>query len=700
MGEASAAVRGVGKAGRTSQAQAAASSKAWAGAAGLVSRGMKATAFAAAAAGYEALKLGINFDNTLLRIETTTGAAAGEMEAMRKHILNMQSAFSPQQLAESARYIEAIGIRGKRAFDVLDNASNGAALSGANVIETSRTLAGIMRVQIPGALGSAAQVMAKVNAAVGTGAISLDEFNHAMGQGVLPVAKEYGLTFDDIIGALDVFTDEHIKGSSSMAQLATAMHFLTGSSSRAEEGLHRIGLKGRDLTILLQKPNGLMLALSVLKRQLDTTFGRSPEGLAQQVETLDKILPGGRGRILRVLMNQIDVYSQKLKQNKNVTADYNNAVEKYHKSAAYKIREAWNQVQTRLIELYDNIKGPGVGSLVALLGAVNKLVGGLVTLTDHGKTLKGIIVPLAAAVLTYKVYMMGAAAAEALFMSEGLISFFIRAAAATDIWTASMVLLDAALLSNPLVLIGLGIAVLVGLLVMVAMHWDRVKAAAVSAWHWTENGASNVWHWITGHWPLLLAIITGPFGLAALFIISHFNGIVAFFRGLPGRIANAVVGLYDGIKVQVLDLIHWATRQYHRIPKPVRSILQFGFNSVTYPERFAAGLVHGRLVAPPVLGGRSANIPGAAAGADIISGGSLWVGERGPEIVSLPAGASVKPLAPNFGAGPSKQDLDLTSALGKMTRGGRRPIENRIFLDGKLFYRTMSQYAADGRARG
>jgi hypothetical protein len=307
---------------------------------------------------------------------------------------------------------------------------------------------------------------------------------------------------------------------------------------------------------------------------------------------------------------------------------------------------------------------------------------------------------LAAAVLTYKVYMMGAAAAEALFMSEGLISFFIRAAAATDIWTASMVLLDAALLSNPLVLIGLGIAVLVGLLVMVAMHWDRVKAAAVSAWHWTENGASNVWHWITGHWPLLLAIITGPFGLAALFIISHFNGIVAFFRGLPGRIANAVVGLYDGIKVQVLDLIHWATRQYHRIPKPVRSILQFGFNSVTYPERFAAGLVHGRLVAPPVLGGRSANIPGAAAGADIISGGSLWVGERGPEIVSLPAGASVKPLAPNFGAGPSKQDLDLTSALGKMTRGGRRPIENRIFLDGKLFYRTMSQYAADGRARG
>lgn len=45
-----------------------------------------------------------------------------------------------------------------------------------------------------------------------------------------------------------------------------------------------------------------------------------------------------------------------------------------------------------------------------------------------------------------------------------------------------------------------------------------------------------------------------------------------------------------------------------------------------------------------------AAIPGAAEGANIISGGSVLIGERGPEILNLPAGAQVLPLNRSEGA--------------------------------------------------
>jgi len=64
----------------------------------------------------------------------------------------------------------------------------------------------------------------------------------------------------------------------------------------------------------------------------------------------------------------------------------------------------------------------------------------------------------------------------------------------------------------------------------------------------------NVIGWIRRNWPLLLAILTGPVGLAARWIIQHWRqisdgarnailGVASWFRGLPGRIMSAVGNL-------------------------------------------------------------------------------------------------------------------------------------------------------------
>jgi hypothetical protein len=40
--------------------------------------------------------------------------------------------------------------------------------------------------------------------------------------------------------------------------------------------------------------------------------------------------------------------------------------------------------------------------------------------------------------------------------------------------------------------------------------------------------------WITSHWAVILAILTGPFGLLVGFVRDHFNQIVNFLSGIPG----------------------------------------------------------------------------------------------------------------------------------------------------------------------
>jgi hypothetical protein len=111
---------------------------------------------------------------------------------------------------------------------------------------------------------------------------------------------------------------------------------------------------------------------------------------------------------------------------------------------------------------------------------------------------------------------------------------------------------------GPILLIIAAVAVLGAALYELVTHWSTV-------WNTAKAVVMDVWNWIKNNWPLLLAIITGPIGLAVLEITRHwddikagaaaavqwikdrFNDFVGFFTGLPGRISSAVSGMWDGI---------------------------------------------------------------------------------------------------------------------------------------------------------
>jgi phage-related protein len=133
--------------------------------------------------------------------------------------------------------------------------------------------------------------------------------------------------------------------------------------------------------------------------------------------------------------------------------------------------------------------------------------------------------------------------------------YALAAATVTGIWSAAQWALNAALTANPIGLIVVGVVALAAALVLA---YKKVG--------WFHKAVDALFGFIKKYWPLLVGILTGPFGVAVIMIVKHwstikkgatttvnwikdkFGKLVDFFRGLPGKIGNAVSGMWDGIK--------------------------------------------------------------------------------------------------------------------------------------------------------
>lgn len=166
------------------------------------------------------------------------------------------------------------------------------------------------------------------------------------------------------------------------------------------------------------------------------------------------------------------------------------------------------------------------------------------------------------------------------------------ATAATAAWTAAQWLLNAALNANPIGLIVAAIALLVAGLIIAWKHsetfrdvvtgaWEAVKAvvapvldflttqvpAAFQAIYNAVKGAVEaVVGFVTDHWPLLLAILTGPIGLAVLAIASHWDtikagisaawdAIKAVVTTVVGAVKAVITGIFDAVKGYITGVL-------------------------------------------------------------------------------------------------------------------------------------------------
>jgi len=106
---------------------------------------------------------------------------------------------------------------------------------------------------------------------------------------------------------------------------------------------------------------------------------------------------------------------------------------------------------------------------------------------------------------------------------------------ATKAWTVAQVALDAAMDANPITLVIGALAFLAGAFVVVYPKVKSFRDAVNDTSNWLETTTTNTVNWVVG----------------------PFNGMVNFFSSVPGKIATAVSGLWDGLKGDPVDVINW-----------------------------------------------------------------------------------------------------------------------------------------------
>lgn len=149
----------------------------------------------------------------------------------------------------------------------------------------------------------------------------------------------------------------------------------------------------------------------------------------------------------------------------------------------------------------------------ALLPTIVKLAGVLKSLIEFVSKNTDWLIPLAAGIVAV------VTAVKAWSIAQKAI------AAATQIATAAQAAFNIVMNMNPIGLIILAVTALIALFVTLYTKVDWFREAVDTAVSAVLGFLKGLWEWISENWPLLLAILTGPFGLAIKFVIDHWEGI-------------------------------------------------------------------------------------------------------------------------------------------------------------------------------
>jgi hypothetical protein len=240
----------------------------------------------------------------------------------------------------------------------------------------------------------------------------------------------------------------------------------------------------------------------------------------------------------------------------------------------------------------------------------------------------------------------------------------LASAAATRVMTVSQAALNVVMSLNPIGLVVIAVLALVAAFVIAYKKSERFRAIVNAVFGALKSGVLNTIGFIRQNWPTILAVLTGPVGLAFLAFRRYKTKIVAVFTSIK----NTVAGLFSGIGAGIVAAIKGMVNQIIQLANaPIRAL-----NKV-------AGKVPGI--------GKISEIPALASGGIVRRPTLALVGEAGPE--------AVVPLNGRYGAGSTTIiNVTVQAGIGNPVEMGRESVRAITAYERSLGRRVVSNAAA------
>ena len=296
-------------------------------------------------AGGASIKMSLDFQKSMTRIQTLVGKSTEEIEVMSEKVLELsgETAKSPVELADGLYFLESAGLRGANALSTLEAVAKGSA-SGLGDMESLSVVVASAQNAFGKETISASEALDKFGVMVRTGMFDSQELSQVLGR-QLGLASSLGVSFDEVGALISTFTQT--TGDATSATNGLSAILMTLAKLEAEptkqqaEALEKIGMSASDVTAMVGE-EGLMGTLTTLQQRFDENgvamasfFGKSQALKA----------------VLGVLGNQTESYRSNLDALKESHGFVDDAFQQTSEKEAFQMEKALNGIKVASVEL-------------------------------------------------------------------------------------------------------------------------------------------------------------------------------------------------------------------------------------------------------------------------------------------------------------------------------------------------------------
>lgn len=496
-----------------------------------------------------AIKSAADFERQLDFFGAVSNSTAAEMEAVRAKALQLgkDTIFSAGQIGDS--FVE-LGKAGISAKDIVGGVGEAVAMLGAAAdipLDTAANIISSAMQTFELSADKAVHITDLLAGAANASIVEVEDLGVSL-KYVGGVANSISIPIEDTINAISLLGKAGIKGSTAGTSLRQIMVSLTGTSSKAKGVLEDLGIITKDGANAFFTAAGKAKPLSEIFQILkDKTQGLTE---AQRLSAF-KIIFNNRALAAASILTR-DGAAGFEKMNAEISKTTATEVaSKRLDNLSGDVEILRGNIETLLIEAGT----PFQGFLRGIVQGVTKVIQVFTSLPAGVQKAIFIFLAVSAVLLIF----MGTVAVvigtifkfyESMILLKGGLSVVGKVAGSA---MKAFRLLSLSLLTNPVFLIIAAIVLLaIGFVILYKRSETfrniigKVGEAFKTAMDAIASAAVFVFEWVKKNWPLLLAILAGPFGLAVFFIHKYWDQISGFFTGVWNSIVSGLSAFGTG----------------------------------------------------------------------------------------------------------------------------------------------------------